>query len=50
MIKVAILSYGSVVYDSQNEKWQSFPTEEEAVEFLRERDQNQITNGGNDDE
>lgn len=49
-MKIAILPYGSVVYDSKGEYQQSFPTEEEAVEFLREQNEKQLMNGGNDDE
>jgi hypothetical protein len=36
-MKVAILSYGTVVYDSNGEFKQSFPTEE-AVEYIREQE------------
>lgn len=49
-MKIAILPYGAVVYDSKGEYQQSFPTEEEAVEFLREQNEQQLMNGGNDDE
>lgn len=49
-MKIAILPYGSVLYDSKGEYQQSFLTEEEAVEFLREQNEKQLMNGGNDDE
>lgn len=49
-MKVAILSYGAVVYDSDGEFKQSFPTEEEAVEFIREQEQTKGLSGGNDNE
>lgn len=49
-MKIAILPYGSVVFDVKGEYQQSFPTEDEAVEFLREQSEKQLMNGGNDDE
>ena len=49
-MKVAILSYGTVVYDSDGKFKQSFPTEEEAVEFIREQEQTKRLNGGYDNE
>lgn len=49
-MKIAILPYGSVIYNSKGEYQQSFPTEEEAVEFFREQNEKQLMNGGNDDE
>lgn len=49
-MKVAILPYGSVVYESNRKFKQSFPTEEEAVEYIREKEIMLQTNGGNEDE
>ena len=49
-MKIVILPYGTAVIDSSGKFKQIFPTEEEAVTYIREQEQRKRLNGGDDDE